>query len=135
MTKQQREQLEAEQAKAASVAKTQQQNKDRGVRRARGGGGPSAECAASPAVLPKAPVQHDDRDGPAELRRHISDATRGADRYMLVCMRCAGPVIVAKARADQNEVERSTQRVYWDELCAMLQVADGQNDAQVRPGF
>ena len=41
---------------------------------------------------------------------------------MLVCMRCAGPVIVAKARADQNEVERSTQRVYWDELCAMLQM-------------
>ena len=99
MTPQQREQFAAEQAKAASVAKTQQQNKDRGVRRARGGGGPSAECAASPPVLPKAPVQHDDRDGPAELRRHISDATRGADRSMLVCMRCAGPVIVAKARA------------------------------------
>ena len=62
----------------------------------------------------------DERDGPQDFTQCLRDTVYQA-KELLVCMNCAGPLIVAIKRHQEPERDWSTEDVMWRELVSIAQ--------------
>jgi hypothetical protein len=70
---------------------------------------------------PKPETVHDARNGPREFTDFVRNAVFGAPD-MLVCLNCAGPVILAiKKHREQGERKWSVESALWHELASIAQ--------------